>query len=71
MTDGRVERIRSARDEQELRDLRLVGRVREAITQAPLARYSEASGRELQKQMARLDDERGLLGSGRAGTLPR
>lgn len=56
-----LERIRSARDEHEARYLRIVGRVREAITQAHLARFSEESRRELAKQLARLADETGIL----------
>ena len=55
-------RIRSAQDEQEARYLRIVSRVREAITQAHLARFSEDSRRELRKQMARLGDELILIG---------
>jgi hypothetical protein len=58
-----LERIRSARDEQETRYIRIVSRVREAITQAHLARYSEESRRELLKQMARLTDEVAILES--------
>jgi hypothetical protein len=56
-----LERIRAARDEQEARYLRIVSRVREAITQAHLARFSEESRRELAKQMARLADETDIL----------
>jgi len=55
-------RIRAAQDEQEARYLRIVSRVREAITQAHLARFSEESRRELRKQMARLEDELTLIG---------
>lgn len=55
-------RIRAAQDEQEARYLRIVGRVREAITQAHLARFSEESRRELRKQMSRLGDELALIG---------
>jgi len=55
-------RIRAAQDEQEARYLRIVSRVREAITQAHLARFSEESRRELRKQMARLGDELTLIG---------
>jgi CRP-like cAMP-binding protein len=55
-------RIRAAQDEQEARYLRIVSRVREAITQAHLARFSEESRRELQKQMARLGDEVSIIG---------
>ena len=55
-------RIRAAQDEQDARYLRIVSRVREAITQAHLARFSEESRRELQKQMARLGDEAAILG---------
>lgn len=57
-----LERIRAAQDEQEARYLRIVSRVREAITQAHLARFSEESRRELQKQMARLGDEVAIIG---------
>ena len=57
-----LEKIRAARDEQEARYLRIVSRVREAITQAHLARFSEESRRDLVKQMARLSDETGILG---------
>jgi len=56
-----LQRIRSARDEQEARYLRIVSRVREALTQGHLARFSEESRRELRKQMARLDDELAIL----------
>ena len=56
-----LQRIRTAHDEQEARYLRVVSRVREAITQAHLARFSEESRRELHKQMARLADEVGIL----------
>jgi hypothetical protein len=56
-----LERIRAARDEHEARYLRIVSRVREAITQAHLARFSEESRRELAKQMARLADETSIL----------
>jgi hypothetical protein len=56
-----LDRIRSARDEQEARYLRIVGRVREALTQAHLARFSEESRRDLRKQLSRLDDELGIL----------
>jgi len=55
-------RIRAAQDEQEARYLRIVSRVREAITQAHLARFSEESRRELRKQMARLGDELAIIG---------
>jgi hypothetical protein len=55
-------RIRAAQDEQDARYLRIVSRVREAITQAHLARFSEESRRELQKQMARLGDELAIIG---------
>ena len=55
-------RIRAAQQEQEARYLRIVSRVREAITQAHLARFSEESRRELRKQMARLGDEMALSG---------
>jgi hypothetical protein len=58
-----LDRIRSARDEQEARYLRIVSRVREAITQGHLARYSGESRRELAKQMARLTDECAILES--------
>lgn len=57
-----LDRIRGALDEQEARYLRIVGRVREAITQAHLARFSEVSRRDLAKQMARLADEIGIIG---------
>ncbi len=56
-----LERIRSALVEQETRYLRIVSRIREAVTQAHLARYSAESRRELGKQMARLGDELGIL----------
>jgi len=56
-------RIRAAQDEQEARYLRIVSRVREAITQAHLARFSEESRRELKKQMARLGDELSIMTS--------
>ena len=59
-------RIRAAQDEQEARYLRIVSRVREAITQAHLARFSEESRRELEKQMARLGDEIAILGGNEA-----
>lgn len=55
-------RIRAAQDEQDTRYLRIVSRVREAITQAHLARFSDESRRELQKQMARLGDEASIIG---------
>ncbi len=55
-------RIRAAQDEQDARYLRIVSRVREAITQAHLARFSEDSRRELRKQMARLGDELAIIG---------
>jgi hypothetical protein len=55
-------RIRAAQDEQEARYLRIVSRVREAITQAHLARFSGESRRELEKQMARLGDELAIFG---------
>jgi hypothetical protein len=56
-----LERIRSARDEHEARYLRIVSRVREAITQAHLARFSEESRRDLVKQLARLAEETAIL----------
>jgi len=56
-----LQRIRSAHEEQEARYLRIVSRVREALTQGHLARYSEESRRELRKQMARLADEAEIL----------
>ena len=59
-------RIRAAQDEQEARYLRIVSRVRETITQAHLARFSEESRRELEKQMARLGDEIAILGGNEA-----
>ncbi len=57
-----LQKLRSALDEQEARYLRLVSRVREAITQAHLARFSEESRADLRKQMARLSDEATILG---------
>jgi hypothetical protein len=56
-----LERIRTARDQQEARYLRIVSRVREALTQGHLARFSQESRRELEKQMARLADELEIL----------
>ena len=56
-----LQRIRSAHDEQEARYLRLMSRIREALTQGHLARYSEESRRELRKQMTRLADEAEIL----------
>lgn len=56
-----LERIRSAHEEQEARYLRIVSRIREALTQAHLARFSEESRRDLRKQMDRLADEVDIL----------
>lgn len=56
-----LERIRGARDEQDARYLQSVSRVREVITLAHLARYSPDSRRDLEKQLALLQDEMDLL----------
>jgi len=56
-----LEKIRTARDEQEARYLKIVSRVREAITQAHLSRFSDDARRELAKQLARLADETDIL----------
>lgn len=58
-----LERIRAARDEQEARYLGLIARVREIVTLAHLARYSEPSRAELAKQLGRIRDESEILGA--------
>ena len=54
-------RLRAVRDEQEERHLRVTAQVREAITKAHLARFSEPARDELRKHLALLADEVGLL----------
>jgi len=56
-----LERLRAVRDEQEERHLRVTAQVREAVTKAHLARFSDPARDELRKHLARLADEVGLL----------
>lgn len=52
-----LDRLRAVRDEQEERRLRVEAQVREAVTKAHLARFSEPARAELRKHLARLSDE--------------
>lgn len=55
-----LDRLRTVRDEQEERHLRVTAQIREAITKAHLARFSEEARADLRKHLARLSDEIGM-----------